>query len=714
MVACAATKKPPTGGLMLVVTEDGPLALDRLHVEVAARGTVLKSGDYRLPTEAALPTTLAVASNGDPTATVAITIAGYRAGAPIDRRDQLVEQVPVDRVAALTVVLSARCTALVYADGAGAKSRCAPEETCSPTTGACVSARVNAADLPTYQPGDELDAGLVTPDASAPDAAPDSAVGVQCGPTEKRCGSSCVSGLDPAFGCGATSCSPCSVDPSATYTCLNQACKLAGCAAGSKECDGKCVSVDDPSYGCTPTGCSAATCPDAGGGTVICQAGTCVVGACTSTTKACNGKCVPRDRNNGCDSTSCGACGSSEKCAGSPAVCTCVPDRKTPCNTKSCGPAVDNCGASFTCDDLCAPLGQVCTGNSCSCAPAALAKTCEGKACGPAIDNCGNLVTCPNTCGAQTCGVGGPNACGFPPSCNTSGGHICGAAQTDDCCASPVVDGGSFDRATDPRFPATVSTFRLDRYEVTVERFREFVNAWVAGYRPPAGSGKHVHVRGGTGVAIYGSGNPEPGWQPIFENGFPADATAWANALACSGGGSSTFSPSPNAIVDRLPINCVSWKEAYAFCIWDGGFLPTAAEWNYAAAGGSENRSYPWGQLASIDSTYAKYCPTAGTCGGDLPVKVGQFVKAPGKWGQFDLAGNVAEWVLDFHASSLPANTCVDCSESDPTSSTVLLNYAFGGAYWNDATEVVASHQGAGIFKYGRDAGIGFRCARLP
>jgi formylglycine-generating enzyme required for sulfatase activity len=48
--------------------------------------------------------------------------------------------------------------------------------------------------------------------------------------------------------------------------------------------------------------------------------------------------------------------------------------------------------------------------------------------------------------------------------------------------------------------------------------------------------------------------------------------------------------------------------EAYAFCIFDGGFLPTETEWEYAAAGGSEQRDYPWGwTLPGASEQYAIY-----------------------------------------------------------------------------------------------------------
>ena len=183
----------------------------------------------------------------------------------------------------------------------------------------------------------------------------------------------------------------------------------------------------------------------------------------------------------------------------------------------------------------------------------------------------------------------------------------CGAAS-EGCCTSLEVPGGMYyrtytnsgDGGTGEANPASVSGFVLDKYEVTVGRFRQFVAAWNngAGYAPPAGSGKHTYLNGGQGLANSGSpGTYEPGWVVADDSNI---APTSAN-LACSPD-YATWTTSAGSNENR-PINCVNWYEACAFCIWDGGFLPSEAEWEYAAAAGSQQRKFPWGNVAPGTST---------------------------------------------------------------------------------------------------------------
>jgi formylglycine-generating enzyme required for sulfatase activity len=258
------------------------------------------------------------------------------------------------------------------------------------------------------------------------------------------------------------------------------------------------------------------------------------------------------------------------------------------------------------------------------------------------------------------------------------------------------VAGGTFDRSNDARYPATVSDFRLDRFEITVGRFRKFVENQ-AGWTPGAGTGAHGYLTGGT-----------DGWQSGWT--IPTTFAGWdsTSALKCDST-YQTWTSSAGGNESR-PINCVSWYQAYAFCIWDGGFLPTEAEWNYAAAGGSEQRQYPWGPTvpgatANL-AVYGCYYNGSGSCTGvENIAPVGSVAAGDGKYGQADLAGNVWEWNLDWHASY--SSGCNNCANLTAVSNRV----GRGGSFYNYAFYMLSSYRDI-IDPTTRSLTIGARCAR--
>lgn len=321
--------------------------------------------------------------------------------------------------------------------------------------------------------------------------------------------------------------------------------------------------------------------------------------------------------------------------------------------------------------------------------------------------------------GATDSGVGGADTGSndggviTPLSCAGGGDGLsnCGPASDESCCTSLLVTGGTFFRNYDgvtfagKNRSATLSDFRMDRFEVSVGRFRNFFAAWDAGYRPASGSGKHVHLNGGSGLTDV-SGGFEPGWDVAWAANLATTSTGWNTNLSCSNDPFSTEAATH-------PVACVTWYEAAAFCIWDGGFLPSDAEWNYAAAGGGEQRVYPWTKPATsptIDCTFANYMgASAGTayCVGQ-PTNVGYYsTKGDGKYGQADLSGNVWERVLDT-VLAYPT-TCTNCASTKTGSSRAMR----GGSLGSDAMTVAVSVEADGGVTT-RYADLGFRCARAP
>jgi formylglycine-generating enzyme required for sulfatase activity len=184
--------------------------------------------------------------------------------------------------------------------------------------------------------------------------------------------------------------------------------------------------------------------------------------------------------------------------------------------------------------------------------------------------------------------------------------------------------------------------------------------------------------------------------------------------------------------------------------VWDGGRLPTDAEWNLAAAAGAEQRVYPWG--TGLDDTYAiwncAYAPPAYACnpttfcsiGGaspcdgiacamlagtcmaqcnptgcsfaDIAPPGSRSTKGDGKYGQADLAGNMRELVLDNDQGGDPKPCADDCFSPVVKVLDSLPRIRGGG--WASTADVQLSN--ATVEHMGNaqadDPSVGFRCAR--
>lgn len=255
---------------------------------------------------------------------------------------------------------------------------------------------------------------------------------------------------------------------------------------------------------------------------------------------------------------------------------------------------------------------------------------------------------------------------------------------------SPFLRGsveGQGDADEHPQRTITLSSFYLDRYEVTNRRYQVFLKAT-----------QHR--------------TPEHCCDPSYNLWKGTDITP--------------------KLLDHPVVN-VDWHDAVAYCTWTGKRLPTEAEWEKAARG-IEGREYPWGNLhdrmrangvsywsgtdfSSPEEAKAWWGGENGvgviaTKGvqGILTVPVTELEKGATPTGLMHMAGNVWEWVSDWYDPKSYENV----EERNPKGPEGGEFKVHRGGSWLNHRGLLRSAVRDGSRPTMRNHGIGFRCAKNP
>jgi len=240
-----------------------------------------------------------------------------------------------------------------------------------------------------------------------------------------------------------------------------------------------------------------------------------------------------------------------------------------------------------------------------------------------------------------------------------------------------LMGSNAFYREERPVHRASVEPFWMDTHPVTNAQFQQFV----------AATGYLTLSERSPDPATYPDADPEllvPGSLVFTQPGQRVslrDHRAWWAYVP----GACWRQPEgpDSSILQRMdhPVVHVSHEDACAYAAWAGKSLPTEAEWEFAARGGLEGATYPWGDEFAPEGRLM-----ANIWLGEFPW---QSLKQPSEarttivksfppngYGLYDVAGNVWEWTSSAYESAAAA-----CCGAPAASSLHQRNTVKGGSH---------------------------------
>jgi formylglycine-generating enzyme required for sulfatase activity len=255
----------------------------------------------------------------------------------------------------------------------------------------------------------------------------------------------------------------------------------------------------------------------------------------------------------------------------------------------------------------------------------------------------------------------------------------------------------------DPGGTQTTATltrgFLVDKLEVTVERFAEWVEA---GQPTPCSSGSCTLDPGGP----YETSMQ---WEATWNS--DAASTAYGNATPCDEAMQFISPPLTWATPgNQYPINCVSWYHAVAFCAFEGKRLMTETEWEYLAGYGHPTDPYPWGADAPTCEHALWNQDAEGTNPCGFPKAGGSTPLGGSQLGAQDLAGSLFEWTWDWH-NDYPTTAVTDYTGAATPHANSGMSRVTRGGSWAAAGFWLDVHKRDFTYVTGTYGDIGIRCA---